>query len=132
MNPVPIPAPSGAAGPRVHFLGRLDHDDPLLAGAYAACGCMALASWFETPGLVALEAGMTGAPLVLPSGGAAREYFGDRAAYVQPGDLAGIRRAVRIAMAQGRSPALADHVRKRFSWNMAAAATWRIYQEMLD
>ena len=57
------------------------------AAAYAACGCLALASWFETPGLVALEAAMSGTPLVLPEGGCAREYFGDEADYVRPGDL---------------------------------------------
>lgn len=57
-----------AAGENVRFIGRIDHDDPLLASAYAACGCLVLASWYETPGLVALEAGMSGIPLVLPKG----------------------------------------------------------------
>src|SRR5262249_18494063 len=54
------------AGDNVKFIDRIGHDDPLLPSAYAACGCLALASWFETPGLVALEAGMSGVPLVLP------------------------------------------------------------------
>ncbi|MBN2216308.1 MAG: glycosyltransferase [Pirellulales bacterium] len=111
-----------AAG-NVRFLDRLDHDDPLLGSAYAACGCLALASWFETPGLVALEAALSGTPLVLPDGGCAAEYFGSHARYVRPGDVAGIRRAVLGALAAGRSRALAEHVRERFSWDAAAKAT---------
>ncbi len=45
---------------RVTWLGRLDHHDPLLASAYAAARVFALPSWFETPGLAALEAGLAG------------------------------------------------------------------------
>jgi glycosyltransferase involved in cell wall biosynthesis len=116
-----------AAGDRAMFLPRMAHDDPLLASAYAACGCLALASWFETPGLVALEAAMSGTPLVLPRGGCAWEYFGPLAQYVSPDDPAGIRRAVQTALAQGRSPVLAALVQRSFSWDAAAEATLRAY-----
>jgi glycosyltransferase involved in cell wall biosynthesis len=119
------------AGPRVQFVHRLEHDDPLLASALAGCRCLALASWYETPGLVALEAGMCGAPLVLPAGGCTREYFGDLALYVQPNDLPGIRRAVLAALARGRSRSLADHVRTNFSWNTVAQVTREAYEKVL-
>jgi glycosyltransferase involved in cell wall biosynthesis len=119
------------AGKEVRFVRRLAHDDPLLASAYAACGCLALVSWFETPGLVALEAGMSGVPLVLPEGGCAREYFGEKAAYVKPNDLAGIRRAVLAALSTGRDPALAEHVRLSFSWKAAARATREGYEKVI-
>ncbi len=120
-----------AAGDEVHFVGRLDHDDPMLAGAFAACGCLALTSWFETPGLAALEAGMSGVPLVLPEGGSAREYFGPMAAYVKPNDLPGIRKSVLDALRRGRSTALAEHVRGSFSWTTAARATREGYQKVI-
>lgn len=113
----------GAADEKVVFLGRLEHDDPLLAAAYAAAGCLVLASWFETPGLAALEAAMTGTPLVLPRGGCAQEYFGTHAEYVAPGDLAGIRAKVRAALARGRSRELAEHVQSFYSWQSAALTT---------
>ena len=116
-----------AAGPQVHFLGRLDHDDPLLASAYAACRCLVLASWFETPGLVALEAGMCGTPLVLPTGGCAREYFGPYAHYVRADDRASIRQGVEAAFAGCRNPDLAQHVRENFSWRRAAQITAETY-----
>ena len=119
------------AGPDVRFVGRIDHDDPLLASAYAACGCLVLASWYETPGLVALEAAMSGTPLVLPTGGCAREYFGDDALYVKPGDRAGIRRAVLAALDRARDPGLAQRVRRCFSWKAAAEATRQAYRRVL-
>ena len=120
-----------SAGRHVRFIGRLDHDDPLLAGAYAACSCLVLASWYETPGLVALEAGMSGVPLVLPRGGCAREYFGEHAAYVAPNDAAGLRRAVDAARAKGRSRELAELVQRNYSWRSAALATREAYETVL-
>jgi len=117
-----------AAGPHVWFAGRVPHDSSLLASAYAACGCLALTSWFETPGLVALEAGMSGVPLVLPWGGSAPEYFGDLAQYVRPADRAGIRRAVLTALGQPRSPRLAELVRSQFTWRNVALATQAAYE----
>jgi glycosyltransferase involved in cell wall biosynthesis len=119
------------AGPLVRFVGRLDHNDPLLASAYAACGCLVLAGWYETPGLAALEAAMSGTPLVLPRGGCAREYFGEHAAYVAPNDLPGLRSAVLFALAKGRSRQLAEMVRANFSWRSAAIATREAYETVL-
>jgi glycosyltransferase involved in cell wall biosynthesis len=119
------------AGAPVKFLPRREHNDPLLASAYAACGCLALTSWFETPGLVALEAGMSGVPLVLPRGGSAEEYLGDRAEYVSPGDLRDIREKVLRALARPRDPELAQHVRQHYSWRAAARATREAYARLL-
>jgi glycosyltransferase involved in cell wall biosynthesis len=109
----------------------MEHNDPLLASAYAACGCLALASWYETPGLVALEAGMSGTPLVLPAIGSAREYFGGLGEYVNPDNAQDIRRKTQAALARGRSAALARHVQDNFSWKAAAKATRDAYAEVL-
>jgi glycosyltransferase involved in cell wall biosynthesis len=119
------------AGPEVQFVGRLDHEDPLLAAAMVGSGCLALASWYETPGLVALEAAMSGTPLVLPTGGCAREYFGDQALYVRPDDLKGIRRAVLTALDRGRSSSLAEYVRENFSWKATARITREAYEKVI-
>ncbi|MBN2021378.1 MAG: glycosyltransferase [Pirellulales bacterium] len=119
------------AGPEVTFLGRIDHDDPLLASGHAACRCLALASWFETPGLAAIEAAMSGTPLVLPEGGAAREYFGDWAQYVRPGRIGEIRRALLRAAARDRNPELARWTVEHYTWAAAARATHEAYMEVL-
>ncbi|HEX5445766.1 MAG TPA: glycosyltransferase family 4 protein, partial [Pirellulales bacterium] len=120
-----------AAGPNVRFVEALPHADPLLASAYAACGCLVLSSWYETPGLVALEAAMSGVPLVLPAVGSGREYFGDLASYVSPDKPRQIRQAVLRALAAGRSPQLAALVQSHFSWRTAALATRGAYDEIL-
>ena len=90
-----------------------------------------LASWFETPGLVALEAAMQGVPLVLPSRGCAREYFGAWADYVSPDDLRGIRRVTLAALGQPRSAELARMVRRRYTWQAAAQATREAYEKLV-
>ncbi len=120
-----------AAGANVRFVGRLGHDDPRLASAYAACGCLVLAGWYETPGLVALEAAMQGVPLVLPQGGCGREYFGGDAEYVRPGDRRGIRRAVLAALGRKRNGQLARRVQRHFTWQAAAEATCQAYEKVL-
>lgn len=119
-----------AAGTNVRFLAGINHDDPLLASAYASCGCLVLTSWYETPGLVALEAAMSGTPLVLPRGGCTREYFGELARYVSPDDLHGIRRAVLDALSAGRSTQLASLVREHFTWRTAAWVTRDAYEKV--
>jgi glycosyltransferase involved in cell wall biosynthesis len=119
------------AGENVRFIGGIRHDDPLLASAYAACGCLVLASWFETPGLVALEAAMQGVPLVLPARGCAREYFGEWAEYTEPDDLRGIRFKTMAALSRPRSADLARMVRRRYTWQAAAQSTREAYEKLV-
>ena len=115
------------AGPNVTFLARLPHDGQLLASCYAACRCLVLTSLFETPGLVALEAGAQGVPLVLTDRGCTREYFGHHACYVSPLDWAAIRQVVESAATQPRCARRAAHVASHFSWQAAARATAAAY-----
>ena len=89
-----------------------------------------LTGWYETPGLVALEAAMTGTPLVLPRGGSGHEYFGRDASYVAPGDLPGIRRAVLEALDRPRSKTLARRIQDNFTWKAAAAGTLEAYRKV--
>ena len=119
------------AGANVRFIGRIGHDDPLLASAYGACRCLALASWFETPGLVAIEAAMSGVPLVLPKNGSAYEYFGDQAIYVRPDKTSEIRAAVQIAFDARRDERLAQHVIAQFTWRRVAEETLRAYRRTI-
>ena len=119
-----------AADSSVFFLPRFEHKDPLLCSAYAACGCLALTGWYETPGLVALEAAMTGTPLVLPRGGSAHEYFGREAAYVTSDDMRGIRRAVLDAIERPRSKRIAARIQSSFTWKTAASATLEAYRRV--
>jgi glycosyltransferase involved in cell wall biosynthesis len=71
-------------GEQIVYLGPIEHESPLLRGAYRACDVFALPSTLETPGLAALEAAAQGCRLVLTSEGSCWEYFGDYADYVAP------------------------------------------------
>lgn len=120
-----------AGGERALFLGNISHDDPLLASAYAACRCLALVSWYETPGLAALEAALTGTPLVLTAEGACQEYFAGFPRYVSPRRPAAIRAAVLAAFHSPRSPELAMLVRERFRGEVVAQRTKEAYETLL-
>jgi glycosyltransferase involved in cell wall biosynthesis len=118
------------AGPRTTWHPRLPHGDPRLASAYAAARVFALPSWFETPGLSALEAALAGAALVLTPFGCTREYFGDAARYADPGRPASIARAVAAAWAEGRQGGLASLIENRYLWAHVAGKTTEVYHEL--
>ncbi len=113
---------------RVRYLGFLEHDDPLLASAYAACTVFALPSSCETPGLAALEAAAAGAPVVVTRVGAAREYFGPLCQYVDPANPADIARGIDAALLAGPRSELRSHVVKNFTWPVVTAALPDVYR----
>ncbi len=119
------------AGRNVHFIPALPHGDPLLAAAYAAAACVVLCSWFETPGLAALEAALCGTPVVVPARGSAREYFGPAAQYVDPGNRQSIRQAVLRAVAKERDWPLSQHIAEHYTWRHAAQATLEAYAKAI-
>lgn len=112
----------------VHWFSRMEHDDPLLASAYAAARVFAMPSWFETPGLSALEAAMAGAAVVITPIGSAREYFGEMAHYARPDRPAEIQRAVQAAWRAGPHPELAARIARNYSWSEVARRTSEVYE----
>ncbi len=119
------------ADEQVHFVPRVPFGSADHMAAYAHCGCVVLPSWFETPGLAALEAGASGVPLVLTARGATREYFGSLAQYVDPVRPQQWPAAIRQALTQGRSHALAQRVLEHFTWLHAAQRTVNVYCQLL-
>jgi glycosyltransferase involved in cell wall biosynthesis len=117
-------------GDDVLWLPAFDHHDPLLASAYAAARVFALPSWFETPGLAALEAALAGTPLVLTPFGSTREYFGDRALYAHPGRLGELVAAVAQALSRDRDPRLASFVASHYLWPRVAQETAEVYDQV--
>lgn len=119
------------ASPNMHFIGYIPHDSTLLASAYAACEVFALTSWFETPGLCALEAVLAGAKIVITDGGCAKEYFGDMAVYAKPDDIDNIRDSVKRACVSGKNGNLADHILNHYTWDKVAQITKKGYEKIL-
>jgi glycosyltransferase involved in cell wall biosynthesis len=118
------------AGADARWLGALDHDDPLLASAYAAARVVALPSWFETPGLAVLEAALAGAAVVVTPYGCAREYFGDLVEYARPDQPGELVRSLKRAWESGADPRLAGHVAARFLWSEVARRTAEVYDQV--
>lgn len=106
------------------------HDDPRLASAYAASSVVALASWFETPGLSALEGALAGRAVVVTPYGSAREYFGAMVEYARPDRPRALARALERAWREGPDARLAEHVRTRFPWSEVARRTAEVYDEV--
>ncbi len=114
----------------VRWLGRLEHDDGLLGSAYAAARVLALPSWFETPGLAALEASLAGCAVVVTPFGCTREYFGERVEYARPDRPEEIGRAILRAWRDGPHSDLAVHVTSHYLWSHVARRTAEVYDQV--
>jgi glycosyltransferase involved in cell wall biosynthesis len=119
---------SGAGFTR--FIPAVRHDDPVLASAYAAARVVALPSWFETPGLAALEGALAGRAIVVTPYGCAREYFGGLAHYARPNRPKELVDALVRAWRNGPDPELARRVGARFLWSQVARQTAEVYDEV--
>lgn len=114
----------------IRLIPGLGNDSAMLASAYAACDVFALPSLFETPGIAALEAGLAGAKIVITPDGGTRDYFGDLATYVDPGDVGSIRRGIETALTAPKDAALKEHIGSRFLWKHVAKRTADVYNEV--
>jgi glycosyltransferase involved in cell wall biosynthesis len=103
-----------------------------LPSLYRTARVHVLASWFETTGLVSLEASISGCNVVSTSRGYAREYLGDDAWYCDPERPDSIRAAIDAAWMAPYAEALADRIRKQFTWTHTAEATLAGYRTVLD
>ncbi len=114
----------------VHFLGFLEADE--LPYYYAAATALVYPSLYEGFGFPPLEAMAMGTPVVTSDAASLPEVVGDAGLLVPPHDVDALATAL-IRVAQ--DVALRVELRERgfrraqrFSWEWAAAATWRVLQ----
>jgi glycosyltransferase involved in cell wall biosynthesis len=98
--------------------------DEQLAAIYSGAHALVLASEDEGFGLPAVEALACGTPVVACEVPALREVLGERAAFVESGDL----KALIESAERSRRPAPAP---PSWSWQDAARATWRVYRHAI-
>ena len=118
-----------AAGIGVLFVDKLSQTE--LASAYAAARVHALVSWYDTPGLVSLEAALAGCRIVSTDRGSTYDYLGDMAYYCNPADPASIKQAINAAWHSNPDPRLKQKILKQYSWEQAARVTYRAYCQVL-
>jgi glycosyltransferase involved in cell wall biosynthesis len=114
----------------VDFLGPMPHSE--LADLYRSARVHVLPSWFETTGLVSLEAAQSGCNIVTTERGYAREYLGDHAWYCEPSDSKSIRDAVLAAWNSPPDTSLRARILDNYTWDHAAKATLQGYFRALQ
>lgn len=106
--------------PDVMLTGHVPDDD--LAAILSGARALVFPSDDEGFGLPTVEALACGTPVVTSDIPVLREVLGDRATFVDAGDLEGLLSAA--AAATRPAPAA-----PAWSWDDAARATWRVYEE---
>jgi glycosyltransferase involved in cell wall biosynthesis len=110
----------------------IEHDSKLLESAYAACDVFTLPSYFETPGIAALEAALAGAKIVITPNGGTKEYFKDDAIYVNHASINSIRRGIEQALNQKKNNKLKDRILEEYNWQKITEKTVSAYQSLLS
>lgn len=116
----------------VILIETLDHDSELLASAYAASKVFVLPSQFETPGIAAMEAALTGSQVVITKNGGTKEYFGDHVNYIDPNSANSLLQGIQNALAQEQSDDLKVHILQNYTWNKVAKMTAENYQTLIS
>ena len=108
--------------PDVILTGQVS--DEHLAALYSGAHALVLSSEDEGFGLPAVEALACGTPVAACEVPALREVLGERATFVEPGDLKSL-----IESAQrSRRPAPAP---PQWTWHDAARSTWLVYRQAI-
>ncbi len=118
------------ANDRVLFLPPIEHDSEMLRSAYQGAKVFALASFYETPGLTALEAGLAGANIIITKNGGTHEYFDQYASYVDPLDVMGIAEALRTACSKPHNEDLSKLIASNYTWDNVAKLTIKAYASL--
>jgi glycosyltransferase involved in cell wall biosynthesis len=106
--------------PDVTITGQVSDD--VLAALYSGAHALVFPSDDEGFGLPAVEALACGTPVVACEASALREVLGDRATFVELGDIDGLLEAGARATRPAPAP-------PPWSWDDAARATWATYAE---
>lgn len=117
--------------PNVTLIETLGHDSKLLASAYAASKVFVLPSQFETPGIAAMEAALTGSDIVITQKGGTKECFDEHAEYIDPDSSASLLQGIQNALAKKYSEELRDHILRNYTWAKIAKLTAENYQKLM-
>jgi glycosyltransferase involved in cell wall biosynthesis len=115
----------------VIFCGFMPHDSDLLSSAYAAAKALILPSWFETPGIVALEAGLAGANVAITKIGGTTEYFKSLAFYIDPYKLSSIEKAIVQSYLKEKTSDLREHILDNYTMEKITKPYIEAYEKAL-
>lgn len=114
------------ANPNMKWIEQISNED--IYKLCRECRVSVLPSWFETPGLVSLEAAAMGCNIVVSPKGTTRDYFGDSAFYCDVNDPSSIRAALDEAYAADYDEEFGRKVITEYTWEKAAEKTLDGYE----
>lgn len=115
--------------PNACYLGVLNKK--MLISGYAAAKVHVLASWFETLGIVSMEAAINKCNIVTTSMGYAREYFGDLAWYCDSRDIDSIKKTVIKAYNAPIRTKLSQLILEKYTVQKTVPKIIKIYRKSL-
>lgn len=118
------------AGENVEFIPFISQNE--LVAYYEKAEIHALPSWFETTGLVSLEAAFMGCKIIITEYGDTKEYFKNFATYCDPSNVGSIRKAIQNAHRTNYNPAFKEIIRKEYSWQKAGEKTLEAYNQIMN
>jgi len=119
------------ADENVHFLGAFGHESTMLESAYAAAKVVTLPAEYETPGLVALEAGLAGANIVITERGSTKDYYDKYAGYINPENIQDIKEKLLVSYNSQKNNQLRNHIKENFLWDKIVKKTLEGYKKVL-
>lgn len=117
------------AGENTFFIDHLPQKE--IYGIMKAASVHVLPSWFETTGLVSLEAAYYGCKIVITDKGDQREYFEDFAFYCDPAEVKSIKNAILKALENPFNEKFKEKIRKDYTWKNTAQQTKDAYLKIL-
>ncbi|BBB33394.1 glycosyl transferase group 1 [Thermotomaculum hydrothermale] len=118
------------AGENVFFLGFVDRNE--LPQYFKAAKVHVLPSWFETTGLVSLEAAAMKCNVVITKKGYQYEYFKDYAFYCEPDDVNSIRNAILKAFNSPFNEEFCNFVVNNYSRKENTLKLLKIYENFIE
>jgi glycosyltransferase involved in cell wall biosynthesis len=118
----------------VRFMGYVPFED--LSAFYAAASVFAYVSLYEGFGLPAVEAMMSGVPVMASNRTSLPEVVGDAGVLVDPDDVSGMAGGLRALLTDDglRSRLIATGYKRSemFTWERTAQITHRVYEQALE
>lgn len=111
------------------YVPKINHHE--LASYYSAAKAHVLVSWYEIPGLVNLEAGLSGCNIVTTEDGSTKEYFKDLAFYSSYKNENDIERKIVQALKLDKNLELKKHIKNNFLWERVAEKLIDAYKTLI-
>ena len=115
--------------PMIHWIDGVTPDDPLLESIYRAAKTFVLPSQFETPGIAAMEAGLSNCSIAITQAGGTKEVFGSEVHYLDPFDEGSISQAIHLALSSPPSKSLFKKL-KALDWSEVGIQTEAMYLKL--